>query len=268
MDPEAIAFRQLLLAVFDQSRRCFDGPVGKLAVILEQIPHIYQRITDSSVLERNLPGKNEAADFWNARQFLYLRPIAQGCPTIPILTVKCDFSKSHPLVTVKLILFVLDNQDKIQMLGYRFESPHGEGEGRHDFYHVQPIINVIRAKDGPRLNCPDWIPDTHPSLALDAENSVMLVLCLLLSLYGLQYTQELGRRVAGGTLARFFRTAHFGKFPPTFWRVTVGKESVFYKTWLTKSRFRTRCLAEHGMATKCAEISAHTYYSQPFREVA
>jgi hypothetical protein len=265
MQPEAKAFRELLLWLFDQHRGFFTQPSSKIAEILDKIPVAYQgRFTERSLLERHLPNASlQSADFWSARQFLYLQPIEHSSPTVPVLTVKCDFGQPHPVVSMKLILFLLDGTHQLQMLGYRFESPHGQGEGRHDFYHVQAIRTLFRSPNSPALNCPQWLPDTHPSFALDAQDSVMLVLCLLISLYGLDYMMK--NLITGGfgaTMKKYFDLAHFMRFPPTFWRVKTRNKVFFQKTWYTQAKFKAWCLAEYGGKYTCERIAAAEYYAQ------
>ena len=42
---------------------------------------------------------------------------------------------------------------------------------------------------GPLIGCPEWLPETQPSFPLPATNSVTLMLAMLITLYGLDYSQ-------------------------------------------------------------------------------
>jgi hypothetical protein len=57
--------------------------------------------------------------------------------------------------------------------------------GIHHYYHVQ----IIQPPTS-RLN---WLPDAQPAFPLDADNPVKLLLCVLVSLYGLAYLGKIIR---------------------------------------------------------------------------
>ena len=79
-------------------------------------------------------------------------------------------------------MFLVDDDINVKSLGYRFESPEGKNNqnaGVHHYYHIQMIQ--------PPTCRIDWLPETQPAFPLDADNPVKLLLCVLVSLYGLDY---------------------------------------------------------------------------------
>ena len=87
---------------------------------------------------------------------------------------------------------MLNEESELKSLAMRFETDEGEhqsdGEiGSHDFCHAQLCRAITRRI--PALT-PSWLPDSQPSIPLDAEDQVSLVLCMLTSLYGRQTRSE------------------------------------------------------------------------------
>lgn len=83
------------------------------------------------------------------------------------------------------LLTTLDENSDIQALSIRFETDEGghqsKGDGSHDFCHAQfcnSISNRVCA------TTPKWLPESQPSIPVDAEDQISLVLCMLISLYG------------------------------------------------------------------------------------
>jgi hypothetical protein len=123
-------------------------------------------------------------DLLQTNRFLYLEPITKAGHFLPVLTFKCDFTKSHLEVRLRLALFLLDSASKLRAVGYRFETP--EGPGRHSYYHAQPITSFALDSSS-QLPCPNWLSSDHPSFVLDAVDPVTLLVGLLVSLYGYTY---------------------------------------------------------------------------------
>lgn len=78
----------------------------------------------------------------------------------------------------------------------------------HNYAHVQLLSRLEaprdrnRAGDEPRErgrtgSYIHWLPETQPALPLPASSSVGLLLCLLLSLYGPEYLEEIRRDLSG-----------------------------------------------------------------------
>ena len=84
------------------------------------------------------------------------------------------------------LLATLDDNSNLQSLAIRFETDEGGRRqesklGMHDFCHAQ-LCKVIKGRV--KASTPPWLPDSQPSIPLDAGNQASLVLCMLVSLYG------------------------------------------------------------------------------------
>ena len=77
-------------------------------------------------------------------------------------------------------MLVRDDEVEQQLVGIGFRMEKGEGE--HGFYHAQLIRDL---QTGACVECPRWLPETQPSLPIHAVSSATLLLCTLLSIYGL-----------------------------------------------------------------------------------
>lgn len=124
------------------------------------------------------------ADF-PKRAVLYLPPLQREREFLPVLSLCCDLSDAKTDFKVRVMLVRGFQGLKPYGVGFRLETPHGEG--RHDYYHAQPVRDLGWP---PAVECPSWFPVKEPSFPLLARSPVGLMLCLLLSLYGLKYCWE------------------------------------------------------------------------------
>jgi hypothetical protein len=116
---------------------------------------------------------------------LLLPPIRRAGQFVPLLSMRCNLGAAPATVNVYVTLFCLD-QNELKGIGFRLEN----GEGAHAFYHAQIISDLGASDVEHQLLCPSWIPDSQPSFPLPADCPVSLVLCLILTLYGVK---EAGR---------------------------------------------------------------------------
>jgi len=118
--------------------------------------------------------------------FVFL-PMVTKHRLLPVLNVAYDLDRDH--VRLQVVVFIEAGIKKHgpRAFGYRYEPP--EGAGRHDFWHAQPILE-LRLYDDTYRQLPGskdhWRPADTPSFPLDADQAVDLLLCLMISLYGLQ----------------------------------------------------------------------------------
>lgn len=195
-------------------KKLYDGAIERFkALNLDPIKRVE--------LERFFPhGEVPQLDFLNGGRVLFLRPSEKGGYILPVISLKCDFRREPTAeLRLRLAICVLDANQQIRVLGYRFEMPENDGSGRHDFYHVQ-LIKAFE-KGTPGLNGPeaglDWIPDSQPSFPLDAAGPLTLLLSFLVTLYGLWYLDEL--RGEDVVPADYLNTLACWKCRPSFWRV-------------------------------------------------
>ena len=126
-------------------------------------------------------------DFSERRKVLYLPPLQQDAKFVPVLSLQGNFDEARTEIKLRVMLVCYDeNEKKLCGIGFRLDR----GEGRHGFYHAQLIRSLERGQyveRGPSVHCPRWLPETQPSFPLAADCPVTLMLCLLLSLYGIKY---------------------------------------------------------------------------------
>ena len=120
-------------------------------------------------------------------RYLFLEPINEGRGIVPVLSFRYDFRGENAELRLRLALFV-PHDNALAAIGCRFEPP--EGPGDHDYYHAQ----MCRAfqKGGKELPCcPPWLPESWPAFHLKADDPVTLLICMVISLYGLRLAGEL-----------------------------------------------------------------------------
>jgi hypothetical protein len=139
---------------------------------------------------------------------LYLPPMQEESYFIPVLTLECKLDNENDVMKLRLMLIHCNgNGGKPHGIGFRIE----EGESIHGFYHAQLIKNLEGAAEveDPPIDCPLRFPQKQPCLPLRAENSVTLVVCLLISLYGIKYCWKFINEHQLSELTRYLE--YFGK---------------------------------------------------------
>jgi hypothetical protein len=267
MDKELNLFRQLVVVLFERHSKAYDDPPANVRAILGHISNKYTRFADSTALENVLPSDDHpSSDFKEVMQFLYLRPILSGTPTVPVVSLKADFTRSFPEVRIRLALFLLNTKGEIRSQGYRYETPEGPGNGRHDYYHVQPIRVLYRDRPGFQLPTPSWFLDSHPAWPVDAQNPVCLLLSLLISLYGLEFRNELLAYPMASMLKGHINRTHCLTLPPaSFWKVECGRQEFHYATRHERQAFEKFCASAHAPRYTKTPITAAQYSAVPER---
>lgn len=119
---------------------------------------------------------------------------------VPVLTLMYDPAKE--CIKIRVAMYRLQEDGSLCGFGFRLESPtsgceNGETTtGIHDFYHVQFMKHL--ESYAPQLNMPVWLPEYQPSISVRAGNPTEAILCLVLSLYGLDYFKQMMRQVGSG----------------------------------------------------------------------
>jgi hypothetical protein len=100
-------------------------------------------------------------------------------------------------------------------IGLRFEMPEG-ADGLHSYFHTQ-LCRHFRGETALFPGCPEWLPDQHPAIPVDADGPLSLLIALLKSLYGNTLLRDLRQShlweelfraaVDGGSLRRLL-TSH------------------------------------------------------------
>lgn len=152
---------------------------------------VYKKYKPSPIEVQGLEGllrTNSDLELRDQRQFLFLEPIDKKI--LPLLTLKTSNQWDH--FRAYVLLTMLDEDEDLQALAIRFETDEGVPQangvtGSHDFCHAQLCRRI---NDTTRATTPCWLPESQPSLPLDAEDQIGLVLCILISIYGGRYVAE------------------------------------------------------------------------------
>lgn len=188
----------------------------------------------STTVESSLPTEDKVNTSFPNASYLYLAPIISDQIMVPRIRISCDFGRLKPSVRCSVEIFTLDNKEeeiKIKVFKYRFETP--EGPGIHNYYHIQNI----KTKDI------GWIPTGQPAFPMDANNSVQLLICLLLSLYGLDIIPKMEQDIKG--IQQYIRgTMFFDSLNTTnlnYWKVhnpNPGKGGSVFLTDYDEEEFK------------------------------
>jgi hypothetical protein len=241
MDRELKLFRDLILAIWDTHRKPWLYPRGQARDIYIDIASTFTSMADRRELEASLPTEQNVRSGFPPGRFLYLNPVNRSQVLVPVLGLNYDFGRSIPELRLRLGLFLRYGIDT-KAIGYRFESP--EGTGIHHYYHLQMIRGFSIGSPFVPDDCLRWFPDSAPTFPLDVDRSVKLLLCLLISLYGVRETAVLLRDSGvdaqiGGYLSQM--NCHL--FPPIewYWKVTIRgarAHQEFYRTGKEPREFR------------------------------
>lgn len=200
MKMEADLFSQLFKALWHSNQNLEPNRLTagheKVSDLLDYVSTRFVRIENERALEWLLPANNRLqVNFGN--RYIFLKPVERGRVMLPIIWMKCDFTYQQvPKISLKLCLFLFDETKKIKALAYRFETPEGEGTGTHDYYHAQLITSFVSGNGVWCPNCRKWLPETQPAFAIDAQDPVTLLICLLVSLYGINEVGKLLKTVS------------------------------------------------------------------------
>ena len=161
---------------------------GPLARLRRQVYEEYKPIPVDAHGLSGLLGGNSELELRDQHRFLFLEPIVDK-KILPFLTI--ETSNRWVNFRAYVLLTMLDQCEGLQALAIRFETDEGPqtngATGSHDFCHAQ-LCRCINGRT--RATTPSWLPESQPSLPLDAEDQIGLVLCMLTSLYGGRHVVE------------------------------------------------------------------------------
>jgi hypothetical protein len=260
-DKELSLFRQLVLWLFNTNEKPWEYSDAEAREIFDQIGDAYTAFADSRQLEQCLPAKNRlVTNFRDLNRFLYLQPLGGARRVVPIMTMFCNLVGERPEVRIRLGLFLQEGTESKRMraLGLRFETP--EGDGRHNYFHAQFITEF--SAGSPVHASPHWLPTREPAFLLDADSPLQLMICLLISLNGLGFLDEL-EQCLGGELAAYTKQIHAKKFAPSFWRVLLTTGALhYYRSWVDPKEFRARMTKKHP-GCRSTPILRSSFMAQP-----
>lgn len=155
---------------------------GTLATLRQQVCEMFNPTPVDVHGLSGLFGRSSDLELRDQHRFLFLEPVVEK-KILPLLTL--ETSNQWVNFRAYVLLTMLDQCDGLQALAIRFETDEGPQKngvtGSHDFCHAQLCRSVNRTT---RATTPCWLPESQPSLPLDAEDQVGVILCMLTSLYG------------------------------------------------------------------------------------
>ena len=135
-------------------------------------------------LERHLNENTCTGDFGEAA--LYLIPPADQKNAPTVLWCRWDLYGGRCSFSYYLGMWLTHNQ----FIGFRFEMPNKRGDN-HNYYHSQPCRAIGRRRDV--IEGALAIPVGNPTWPLAAESALDLLLCVVLSIHGMNGLRELDR---------------------------------------------------------------------------
>ena len=138
-------------------------------------------------LERLMPKNGPPkCDFGKWHTFFYLPPLERASGFVALLFFTCDLVKPDPFIRFQVAFYRWPKEEeKVQCYGFRFEGPHADKGGRHQFYHAQLTTSLRKVPKSVELEeLPQWVRKHIPTFPLPADCPVCLFLCVLASLYG------------------------------------------------------------------------------------
>ncbi len=178
-------FKQITLAVCgdyhkgrnvkDQSRR-----------IVDQSARTYPPLDKNSVNTLLIAGRKSFDSLVEGpAHFIYLKPIMDHSWLVPIMAFKyCHHVEDDTVEASISLALMMEFGTRLKAIGYRYET----GKRKHDYCHVQHIRKFDTSRTIPTE---EWIPERSPAIPVDAGGPVGLLICVLGSLYGLEYVTQL-----------------------------------------------------------------------------
>jgi hypothetical protein len=116
----------------------------------------------------------------------YMPPLEGNKDFVPLLWVECDFRTTPAKASFRVGMYRFLGEGKPQCFGLRFEM-HAE-RSNHNYYHMQ-----ITPRPHTEVDCDhvDWIPGKDPHVLLPAKDPVSLILCMLVSFYGMRISETM-----------------------------------------------------------------------------
>ena len=146
---------------------------------------------NTNELDNHLLHRGNCGEFGN-NQVIYIKPPKKEKAGVAAIWCRWDFCRPIPKCGFYLGLWFQASGDQLNeetprmrtssFIGYRYETP-GEGDN-HNFYHVQPCRSMGDRDE--KVTQALAVPERNPTWPLAAESSLELLLCLVVSLYGMK----------------------------------------------------------------------------------
>lgn len=182
IEPADEATRDVIWDILSRFLGDYERPDGPFSTLLDRVYCRYPLWSLDADGLASMLSKDSGVEMMTQNLFLHLEPIKKNI--LPLVTLQS--SNDWVIFRIYALLTTLDENCNLQSLAIRFETDEGgistgSNLGLHDFCHAQLCNNINKHV---KNVTPQWVPDSQPSIPLDADNQVSLVLCMLTSLYG------------------------------------------------------------------------------------
>ena len=196
-EQKAVLFVLNSLRSSGEDWRRFDHPLAAKAAIGAaegNFTPISQRGLESYLLHTRNRGR------FDCREVIYVRPPAREISAVSALwcrwdftgvSAKCGFYLGTWWKTRTEPVDAADCETRIVFLGFRYETP--EIGDNHNYFHVQPCRSM-GAKDKPVVQALP-VTEKNPTWPLTASTALELLLCVVMSLYGLRGLAKLQEEI-------------------------------------------------------------------------
>ena len=153
--------------------------------LLGQLLHKYDVGEVHAAILPNMIVERPEVDMRENSLFMFLEP-TKDMKILPLVTLYSSDDWREFRLYALLATTDPMSDDNLQTLAIRFETDETRHRktnsiGAHDFCHAQ-LCNYISKKV--KNVTPIWVPDSQPSIPLDADSQETLVLSMLTSIYG------------------------------------------------------------------------------------
>lgn len=192
----------------------YDRIGGRLEIIRDQMYRQYSHLGPLTIpaLESYICLQQEV-EMLSDNRVLHLEP-SEDNRILPLLILQSKDGWVH--LSLYTLLLMLDEDSELKSVALRFETDESQAPtaivGKHDFCHAQ-FCRRINART--HALTPGWLPDSQPSIPLDADDQVTLVLCMLVSLYGGRYVVDRVTKLGNKNLLEHMKKLRALKHPGT-----------------------------------------------------
>jgi len=187
-------FRTILTRLYQEQDRTWSPRSSRKKVpkeaqsVWDELSQYWWPPIEERELEKLLKHPDQLDLEFEKHKVLYLPPLKKGGVFVPAMSMNCVINDDVEDIKIRVMLVRRDGEsNQLQGIGFRLESPEGEGEDRHDFYHAQLIAGFRKEKD---IKSISWLPDSQPSFPILARCPITMILSLLITLYGKNYCLE------------------------------------------------------------------------------
>ncbi len=184
-------------------RRGAPGAVAAISSARAKFDAVTSFELESLLMHRSGEGQFEDS------KVIFLVPPAKETNAVAALWCRWNFDKDLPACGLYFGIWSAqppfprdpdshNPQRHTAFVGYRFETP--DPNDNHNYYHVQPCRSMGRKDDEVAQALP--ISNRMPTWPIAADCVLELLLCLVISIYGMQGLQELKDALSGDPTAR------------------------------------------------------------------